>query len=471
MGPAVPAPIADTRPVESVRARDAFFRRALLASDLAAVTAALLLTTTLAGHDLPRPEAIILVPVLLLLSKIGGLYDRDQALIDSDTTIDEIPALFNLATMLALVAAIGGEGAVPGGFSELDLLTLWMMLAILLIVFRIFARAFALRFTASERCIVIGNADVCAQLGLKLSDSPYANTTVLGYVSFKDTVREDDPAPLGGLEQLDEVLVANDVHRVIVALHDADPDAPIDAVRRIKALGVKLSVLPRIFEIVGSSVEFDDIEGLTVLGVRHLGLTRGALVAKRMLDITVGTATLIASAPFFAITAVAIKLDSTGPVFFRQPRVGRNGEVFEIVKFRTMIAGAEQAKKALLAPHDERHLFKLEGDPRITRVGRWLRRTSLDELPQLINVLRGEMGLVGPRPLVFDEDSRIEGWHRRRLHLKPGMTGPWQILTSGRVPIYEMVKIDYLYAIDWSVWTDVKILIRTFFYVLARRGM
>jgi lipopolysaccharide/colanic/teichoic acid biosynthesis glycosyltransferase len=169
--------------------------------------------------------------------------------------------------------------------------------------------------------------------------------------------------------------------------------------------------------------------------------------------------------------AVTIKLTSPGPVLFRQRRVGRNGRVFEMLKFRTMVDGADAQKEALKSLNEAHGLFKIADDPRITKVGRFLRRASLDELPQLFNVLRGEMSLVGPRPLVTDEDSEIEGWRRRRLVVPPGMTGFWQLLGSSRVPRDEMVKIDYLYGANWSLWVDVKILLRTLPHVLARRGL
>jgi lipopolysaccharide/colanic/teichoic acid biosynthesis glycosyltransferase len=175
--------------------------------------------------------------------------------------------------------------------------------------------------------------------------------------------------------------------------------------------------------------------------------------------------------PFLAIVAIAIKLDSRGPVFFRQLRIGRDGRPFEMIKFRTMVDGADQRKHELHHLNEAVGLFKITHDPRITRVGRLLRKTSLDELPQLFNVVRGDMSLVGPRPLVAEEDRRIRGWHRHRLQLTPGMTGHWQILGSARIPLDEMVRIDYLYVTNWSLWNDVKILLRTVPYVLARRGM
>jgi lipopolysaccharide/colanic/teichoic acid biosynthesis glycosyltransferase len=164
-------------------------------------------------------------------------------------------------------------------------------------------------------------------------------------------------------------------------------------------------------------------------------------------------------------------MSSRGPALFRQERVGKDGRRFRIYKFRTMVADAEARRADLLARNQTEGLFKLADDPRITRVGRLLRRTSLDELPQLLNVARGEMSLVGPRPLILAEDEAITGYDRRRLTLMPGMTGHWQIMGSAKVPLHEMVKIDYLYVTTWTLFQDVKILVRTVPYMLARRGL
>ena len=238
-----------------------------------------------------------------------------------------------------------------------------------------------------------------------------------------------------------------------------------------KGAGLKVSILPRIFEVVGSSVVFDHLEGLTVLGVRRFGLSRSSRALKSGLDLTGAIVGLVVLAPLLAIIAAAIKIDSRGPVFFRQTRVGRDGRHFQMLKFRTMILGADDLKRDLRRRNGADGLFKIADDPRLTRVGRLIRRCSLDELPQLLNVLRGEMSLVGPRPLVVDEDQQITGWHRRRLQLTPGMTGQWQVLGSGRIPLQDMVKIDYLYVANWTLWEDVKILLRTLAHMVARKGM
>jgi lipopolysaccharide/colanic/teichoic acid biosynthesis glycosyltransferase len=189
------------------------------------------------------------------------------------------------------------------------------------------------------------------------------------------------------------------------------------------------------------------------------------------MDVVGSTAGLLLLAPFLTLIALAVKLDTRGPVLFRQTRVGRDGHKFQMLKLRSMVDGADAKRKALEALNESDGIFKLSSDPRVTRVGRWLRRRSLDELPQLINVLRGEMSLVGPRPLVTEEDSLVEGRHRDRLQLPPGMTGPWQVLGPTRAPLPEMVKIDYLYGANWSLWTDLKILLRTGAHVFIGRGV
>jgi exopolysaccharide biosynthesis polyprenyl glycosylphosphotransferase len=244
----------------------------------------------------------------------------------------------------------------------------------------------------------------------------------------------------------------------------------LEAIQRAKALGTRVSVLPRMFEVVGSSVAFDYLDGLTIFGVRRFGLSRASRRVKRAFDVVGSGLGLVVLAPLMAVIGVVIKLTSPGPVLFRQTRVGRDGHTFEMLKYRSMYEGADARKRELLPRNEADGLFKIADDPRITRVGRFLRRTSLDELPQLFNVFRGQMSLVGPRPLVIDEDRRVEGWYRRRLYLTPGMTGDWQVFGAARIPLREMVTIDYLYVSNWSLWADIKILLRTIPCVVGRRG-
>jgi lipopolysaccharide/colanic/teichoic acid biosynthesis glycosyltransferase len=197
-----------------------------------------------------------------------------------------------------------------------------------------------------------------------------------------------------------------------------------------------------------------------------------ARIVKRTIDL-VGALLLIAILlPFMLVAALLIKLDSPGPVFFRQRRVGRGDEPFWMLKFRTMVDGADEQKAHLRHLNQAANgLFKIDGDPRITRLGQWLRGTSLDELPQLIHVVTGKMSLVGPRPLVPEEDVLITGGNRRRLEMRPGMTGVWQVNGASAIPIEEMVVLDREYIEDWSLMLDARLLARTASHVILRRGL
>jgi lipopolysaccharide/colanic/teichoic acid biosynthesis glycosyltransferase len=202
----------------------------------------------------------------------------------------------------------------------------------------------------------------------------------------------------------------------------------------------------------------------------RLGLTRAARLAKRCFDVVVAAVAMVLVTPLFALVALLIKIDSPGPVLFRQTRVGRGGSPFQMLKFRTMVQDAEARKDGLEELNEREGLFKIRADPRVTSIGSWLRQTNLDELPQLINVLRNQMSLVGPRPLVPEEDARILGWRRRRLAVSPGMTGFWQVGTP-RVSLDEMVVIDHLYTANWSLWRDIKCIVGTVPATVLRRGL
>jgi exopolysaccharide biosynthesis polyprenyl glycosylphosphotransferase len=281
---------------------------------------------------------------------------------------------------------------------------------------------------------------------------------------------DDDVDGVGNPDVVREIVAELNVHRVIIAPSTTDSHDVVNLIRAAKAVGVRVSVLPRMFEVVGSAVEFDDVDGMTMLGVRHFGFSRSSRMLKRAFDLILVSIGLVLIGPLLIAIAIAIRLDSRGPVFFRQIRVGRDGNHFRMFKFRSMALDAELRKDELRSLNQAGEgLFKIANDPRVTRVGQLLRRTSLDELPQLFDVLRGQMSLVGPRPLVVDEDAQVLGLDRSRLHLTPGMTGPWQIL-GYRVPMQEMVGLDYLYVANWSLWLDVKILLRTAKHVACGRN-
>lgn len=471
---------ADMRgPAVSLR-RDALYRRMLLLADVLAALVVFLSTMELASRSLRLTWALtISVPVLILGAKVSGLYDRDETLLRK-TTLEEAPKLFQLATLCALISWLVGGPIAAGNIDRREGLFLWLALAGGLIVARAAARALALWLAPAERCLFIGDDTAAAAILPRLDGHSGVRTEVVAHLDLDMAAPwASDGASAARLGEVRDLARTLDVHRAIVAPGwsiDTEPDGVLNLVRTLKAVGVRVSVLPRMLEVVGSAVEFDDLHGVTLMGVRRFDLTRSSAKFKRALDLLGATIGLLAVAPLMLAIALAIKLDARGdrrgPVFFRQQRVGRHGQRFYMLKFRSMVPDAEELKDALRDSNEARDgLFKIAEDPRVTRVGRVLRRSALDELPQLFNVLRGEMSLVGPRPLVLEEDRRVEGWNRRRLELTPGMTGPWQILGPTRVPLSEMVAIDYMYVANWSLWTDLKILLRTVPHVLCRRGL
>jgi exopolysaccharide biosynthesis polyprenyl glycosylphosphotransferase len=457
------------------RRRDAIFRRTLALADLAGTYLALLTVVTLAGGTPPiRPIAVLLAPFVLVLNKVIGLYDRDQHTLRK-TTLDEAPLLINTAVFYALFVWLTEQIILGGLLGRAQVFGLAVLSFTFVIIGRAAVRWFVLSITSAERCVVLGNAVDAERTARRLASSSGVNVTVVGRLALGPSqagAEATEYASLGDVRSLSSVITEREVERVIIAPDSHDQEEILGTIRLIKALGVKVSVLPRLLEVVGSSSTFDEVGGITLLGVRQYGLPKSSRYLKRAMDIAASAVGLCVFAPLLLALGLAVKLDSRGPMFFRQPRVGRKGDRFDMFKFRSMVPDAERIKAQLGEQNEaEGGLFKIRQDPRVTRVGRFLRQTSLDELPQLFNVLRGEMSLVGPRPLIPDEDLLIEGWQRRRLAVKPGMTGLWQIFGSARIPMNEMVKIDYLYGANWSIWLDLKILLRTVPYVVGRRGL
>jgi exopolysaccharide biosynthesis polyprenyl glycosylphosphotransferase len=469
-----PQQIIEARgPATSLR-RDALFRRMLLAADIVAITGAFLLITQISSRSLQLTWlSIVGLPLLLIGAKLFGLYDRDETLLRK-TTLDEVPKLFHLATLCALVAWIAGGWIIVGApMRRPEALFLWLALLTALVLARASARSIALRLAPVERCLFVGEEGSARTIRAKLTDHRGIKAKIVAQLDLEQAAPwSTDDSSACRLAEVRDLAQQLDVHRAIVAPGSAEGGEMLNLVRTLKAVGVRVSVLPRLLEVVGSSVEFDDLHGVTVMGVRRFELTRSSRGVKRAFDLLGASLGLLAVSPLLGAIAVAIKLDSRGPVFFRQLRVGQHGERFQMLKFRTMVPDAEAQKDGLRHRNEAQDgLFKIADDPRVTRLGSFLRKSALDELPQLLNILKGQMSLVGPRPLVIEEDQRVEGWHRRRLELTPGMTGHWQILGPARVPLGEMVAIDYLYVANWSLWKDVKILLRTVPHVLGRRGL
>ncbi len=450
---------AGSHAVREVRRRESIYRRLLAGADALAALIAVFVAMEAVGGDGVRVLLLVVAPLIVLGAKAGGLYDKDELVIEHSTLI-ELPRLINLAAMSTLLVWLARRYLVVGAPGTKTLFALWVLLTLALVLGRSSARELARRLAPVERCLLIGRPSVFEQLEGKLAS--YPRVRMVGRIKTEEVA--------GDHELLREIAERDQVHRIIIDTDASSAAAILGIVRAANATGLQVSLLPSMLAAVGGSVVFDDVGGLVLMGVPRFGLSRSSQFLKREFDLAGAMLVLLLAAPVMAAIAVAVKLGSPGPVLFRQTRVGRDGHPFQMLKFRSMVDGADALKEALRAHNEAEGLFKIEADPRITRIGRLLRRTGLDELPQLFNVLSGDMSLVGPRPLVLDEDCRVVGFDRRRLHLTPGITGRWQTLGAARIPLEEMVKIDYLYIANWSLWADLRIIVQTIGYLARRQG-
>jgi exopolysaccharide biosynthesis polyprenyl glycosylphosphotransferase len=276
---------------------------------------------------------------------------------------------------------------------------------------------------------------------------------------------------LGATTDLPAVLDREAVDLVILALPWSSRDRIVHLVNVCEASGVNVRIVPDLFQLTLNRVDLDSFYGIPLIAVRQPVIGGWQLRAKRALDVALAALLLTLTAPLTACIAIAVRLESAGPVLFRQVRVGRNGTSFTCLKFRSMTPDAERERRRLEALNEASGpLFKIRDDPRLTRVGRVIRRLSLDELPQLWNVLRGDMSLVGPRPPMPAEVDAYEDWHLRRLEVAPGLTGLWQVSGRSELTFDEMVMLDLYYAENWSLGLDVQILLRTIPTVLRGTG-
>jgi len=471
-GATAPAPAAAERPYDGfaeIQARDIVFRRLLGVADGISVSISLFQSAVVVGGARLTLAAVAVVPVFIVMAKVLGLYDRDEHLLHK-TTLDETPKLFALATSTALFFWLSGTALITSPLGRVEVLVAWAALFTLLVALRSIARVIARRSTSVERCLFVGDAVDADEFREKLATSPAVKAELVGWLPASDVPTYGDGG--SALPELIRSMIAErQIHRVVLGPTAGRSEELLDSIRRVKDHGLKVSLLPDVSRVVSPSAELDRLNGITLMGVRRFEITRSSRVIKRAFDLAGSTAGLLLLSPVLVAIAVAVKLGSPGPVLFRQRRAGRHGTPFPMLKFRSMADGAEDQLQELLGLNEADGVFKIANDPRITRVGRVIRKLHLDELPQLVNVARGEMSLVGPRPLPLEEDRRIVGWHRRRLDIRPGITGPWQVLGSSRIPVREMVNLDYQYVADWSLWNDIRILLLTASHVARRRGL
>jgi exopolysaccharide biosynthesis polyprenyl glycosylphosphotransferase len=455
--------------------RDWVVRRALVAGDTAGLLVAFM--TAMIAFDAHSGqvelvgEAILfacLVPFWIVLAKLHGLYDQDDQRTDH-STVDDITGVFNVLTIATWLVYLASQssGAINPSLGRVAVF--WALAIALVPLSRGVARALCRRSVAYiQNTVVVGTGPVARHVAHKILAHRESGLNLVGFVdtSVDGTSREVGALPvLGSPGELRELVDSMDIERVVVSFTDDGVEQTLSLVRGLRDLDVQIDIVPRLYEAVGTNSTVHMIGGMPLVGLPPIRLSRSSRVIKRGFDLVGAMLGFVLLAPLFIAVSVAIKVESRGPVFFRQVRRGERESTFRIYKFRTMGVDAEARKGEIahmnMHAGDDPRMFKIPDDPRLTRVGKLLRRTSIDELPQLINVIKGEMSLVGPRPLILEEDDHVHDWARKRLELRPGITGLWQVLGRSDIPFGEMTQLDYLYVTSWSLKQDIRLIFLT----------
>jgi exopolysaccharide biosynthesis polyprenyl glycosylphosphotransferase len=478
-------------PFGAVRRRGWLIRRALLSADLLALASAFAIAVTTAGHGFtfgdPQHRAVELtlaalaVPLWMFAAKLYGLYDRDEERTDH-STLDELVAVFHLVTSGAWIFFVVGwfSGIAEPNLRKLVLF--WFAATCLVTGYRAVARGLCRHHSSYvQNTIIVGAGEIGQLVARKLLQHPEYGINLVGFVDAEPRERHEgmEHVPLlGSPDDLADACTRLGVERVVVAFSRQDARETLNVIRSLRELDVQIDLVPRLFEILGPSATMHSVEGVPLVGLSPVRLTRSSRFIKRLIDIVGASLLLVLTAPLFLALAIWVRRSSSGPVFFTQRRLGFEMNEFTTIKFRTMHVGADESAhrdyiRATMnrsaAPGAE-GFYKLLRPTEITSVGRFLRKTSLDELPQLINVLRGEMSLVGPRPCIAYETEFFEPHHFERFLVPQGLTGLWQVTARARSTFAEALDMDVAYARSWSLELDLKILFKTPLQLFRLKG-
>jgi len=410
--------------------------------------------------------------LMLLFLALDGVYRRRR----EGGWFDELYRIAN-ATTTAVVILIAGTFIVqPLVYSRLLPIEVGILTIVLLSAARVaryyVAAELRKRGIGLDRVLIVGAGEMGRAVMRNLVARPELGYQVVGFVD--DDLSKGDLGrfkALGGLDSIGGAIKSERIDEVIITLPWMYHRTIMGLVRSCEALGVRARVVPDLFQLSLSRVNFDDLGGIPLAGLKETTISRPGRLVKRVLDVTLSGIALVVFAPVVALIALLIRLDSPGPVVFTQRRVGEGGRQFDILKFRSMRVGAEEQQAQLQDLNQASGpLFKIKADPRLTRMGRFLRRSSLDELPQFINVLRGEMSIVGPRPGLPPEVAQYQPWQRQRLEVPPGITGLWQVSGRSDLLFDEMCLLDIYYIENWSLGLDLTIMFRTIPQILFADG-
>jgi exopolysaccharide biosynthesis polyprenyl glycosylphosphotransferase len=455
------------------RDRDFALRRALLVADWLGLTVSLAGALALSGHS-PLPVTLWILPTLpawAFIFRTYGLYQRPIRRFEP-THLDDMSSLLHSLVIGTLGLWLFYK-LMPVPRLNFEEVVLFGALSLPLIAgLRVVVRVIHLRIEGPERVYAIAPIEDLHLLQRKMCNHPEYEMELIGGTTA-DGLEPELELPLSvGFDQVEALIYSGKIDHLIVQLNaEAIPqEKVVELQRSCFQAGIRFGAFPKEKSLTLPGVEINHIEGIGFLTYHPPVLSRTAVAMKRGLDLMISAILIVIFAPIMGFIAVAIKLDSEGSVFYRQVRVGKDGKRFRLIKFRTMVPNADEMTAQLMEDSIDPDWLILERDPRVTRVGRFLRSFSLDELPQLWHVLSGEMSMVGPRPLSERDDRGVRGWGRHRLDLVPGITGYWQVLGRNKIPFREMVEIDHAYIANWSMAHDLKILARTIPVVLRRRG-
>jgi exopolysaccharide biosynthesis polyprenyl glycosylphosphotransferase len=458
------------------RDRDFTLRRALVVADVIALEVALVLALLISGlRPDPFPEALWLLPILpawIFVFRTYGLYRRPIRSFEP-SYLDDVSAILHSLLIGTLGLWLFYKLLPVPKLNFEEMLFFGIFSLTLVLSLRSLVRRLNLRLQGPERVFAVAPTEDLELLQRKLGNHPEYEMELVGAVASEPTCERLGLRLSCELDELESLMKSGGIDHLLVRLDGAyvQQTQMLELMHICHQEGVRFGCFPGVRNLLLPGVEVNHIEGMGILTTNPAVFSRTSWMLKRALDITVSALLLVLLALPMALIALAIRLDSKGSPIYRQVRVGRDAKRFDLFKFRTMVSGADDQVAELMAASTDPHWLVLDKDPRVTRVGRFLRHSSIDELPQLWNVLKGDMSLVGPRPLPLRDDEIVKGWARHRLDLVPGMTGYWQVLGRNSIPFREMVEIDYAYVASWSLWQDIKLLMRTLPIVLRKRGV
>jgi exopolysaccharide biosynthesis polyprenyl glycosylphosphotransferase len=461
---------------------------ALVLADLVGLSLAYFTATLLSGGDgalgSTRESTVFVLslPCWVFVAKLHGLYRRDQERADHPTT-DDIVGVFHLVTIGVWLLLVASRVVGLAGPDVLNLTAFWILAVCIVPVARILAREACKRTRAyQQNTVIVGAGNVGQLIGRKLINHPEYGANVVGFIDRWPRIRRVDLPEhlpiLGDPDRLPEIIQRLGIERVVIAFSTESISQLLALLRRLRPLPVQIDVVPWLFELIGPRVSVHSVEGVTLLGVPSAFHSRVALTIKRLIDVLGSCAGLLILSPLMVYIALRVRNDSPGPVFFRQTRLGVGMREFTLLKFRTMKVNTdtelhrEYITKTMStgAEANASGMYKLDRSDVVTDFGRWVRATSLDELPQLINVLRGDMSLVGPRPCIPYEVDNFAPHHLDRFLMPQGLTGLWQVTARANAPYGEALDMDVAYVRSWSLGLDLRLLLRTPLQVLRQRS-